>query len=146
METERGPRAAQGGGSSLYALCRTSVPWAAPPLEETLTTTSGPRGAQGSSEEARQGGELLPGLLGFSSCYPGGRAVVVTTHKPFCRTKATANATPLLHNRKIEANYFSFVCTLPTQSKITPWWNKRKLGAHLAASGSDAFLLFLLLN
>lgn len=146
METDRGPCAAQEDGSAAAALCRTSAPWADPQLEETLATTSSSSGASGSFHEVRRGGELFPGLSGFSSCYPGGRVVVVTTHNPFCWAKATANTTPLLHNTKIEAHYFSFVCTLPTQSRITLRRNKRNPGVYLAPAGSDALLLFLLLN
>lgn len=84
------------------------------------------------------GTELFPGLLGFS-CYPGGRFIFVTIYKPSGWSKAVANTTSLLHSRKIEGNYFSLVCALPTERKITLWWNKRNLGVHLDPLGNEAF-------
>jgi len=80
--------------------------------------TNNASGANDSLHRVRQGGELFPGLLGFAVCYPGGKVIFVTIYKASCWSKAMANSTPLLHNRKIGAN-FSFVCTLPTQRKIT---------------------------
>lgn len=69
-------------------------------------------GTNDTSQGIRQGGELFPGLLGFSFCYPGGRVTFVTICNPPCWSKATAHTTPLLHNRKTEGNYFFFLHAL----------------------------------
>lgn len=69
-------------------------------------------GANDTLQGIRQGGELFPGLLGFSFHYPGGRVTFVTICSPPCWSKATAHTTPLLHTRKIEGNDFFFLHAL----------------------------------
>lgn len=84
--------------------------------EQTLSwgmlLTNCSSGANDTLHGLREGGELFPGLLGFSFCYPGGRVIFVTIYNPSCWSKTTAHTTPLLHNRKIEGNYFFFLHAL----------------------------------